>query len=286
LSENPAIFPHFLRNIVRVGEESGQLELALQQLAAFYELDDQTLKRLRTAMRYPVMVLLTIVVAFTIVNIVVLPAFAKFFAQYHATLPWMTRLLLGLSHFIVQYGVWIVAFMVAGSIAILHYVRSPEGQYRWDQTQLRIPIVGQIFQRILFARFARCLAMVLRTDMVLSQGLLLTADAINNAFFKKRILLMQESIQHGENMLTAATKINFFSPLVLQMLAVGEEAGSLSNMLEEIADFYESEVDYDLKKLSDALEPFLLFIVAIMVFILAIGIFMPMWRMSSVILHH
>ncbi|BED87886.1 MSHA biogenesis protein MshG [Pseudoalteromonas sp. MM1] len=277
------VFSRLTISMVKVGEGSGRLEDAFYQLAIYFEKEQETRKRIKAAMRYPTFVILALLVAMIILNIFVIPTFASMFEKFDAELPLMTQVLIGTSNFFVNYW-WLLALMlVGGVIAWRRYLNTSAGRFNWDQHKLKIPFVGDILKRTLLGRYSQSLAMVLRSGVPMTTGLSLTAHAVDNSYMEKAIITMRQDIEKGDSLLRASRSSELFSQLVLQMVAVGEETGRVDELLQEAADFYEREVDYDLRSLTAKIEPILTVFVAIMVLILALGIFMPMWNMMSAI---
>ena len=277
------VFSRLTISMVKVGEGSGRLEDAFYQLAIYFEKEQETRKRIKAAMRYPTFVILALLVAMIILNIFVIPTFASMFEKFDAELPLMTQILIGTSNFFVNYW-WLLALMlVGGVVAWRRYLNTSAGRFKWDHHKLKIPFVGDILKRTLLGRYSQSLAMVLRSGVPMTTGLSLTAHAVDNSYMEKAIITMRQDIEKGDSLLRASRSSELFSQLVLQMVAVGEETGRVDELLQEAADFYEREVDYDLRSLTAKIEPILTVFVAIMVLILALGIFMPMWNMMSAI---
>lgn len=283
MQSHPRVFSALFIAIIHVGENTGRLEEAFLQLSNYFTFEMETRKRIQTALRYPMMVLMFLAGAMVILNLKVIPVFAGMFERFHVELPLTTRILLATSHFFVTWWWGMLATAVGGAIAWTWWVRSPSGEVRWGAWQLRIPIFGSIIQRSLLARFARSFAMMLRAGVPLNQGLGLVSGAVDNAFVALRIKEMRSGVERGESLLRCAAASHLFTPLVMQMFAVGEETGQVEELMQEAADYYEREVDFDLRSLTARLEPILLVIVAVMVLILALGIFTPMWDMYSVV---
>jgi MSHA biogenesis protein MshG len=228
-------------------------------------------------------VMIAIVIAMVIMNIVVIPIFADMFLSFGAELPLMTRILLATSNFFMTKWPFLLVGITLIIFLLIKYLRTENGRYRWDKTKLKLPIVGSIFERTLLGRFARSFSMMLVSGVPLTSALNLVAEAVNNAFMSERILSMRKNIEKGESLSRVASSSKLFTPLVLQMINVGEETGRVDELLAEVAEFYEREVDYDLKSLTSKIEPILISIVAGMVLILALGIFTPMWDMMGAI---
>ena len=277
------VFNRLMISIVVVGESTGKLEDAFLQLATYFEQEHETRKRIKAAMRYPTFVIIALAVAMFILNIFVIPTFAEMFSKFNAELPLMTRILIGTSNFFVAYWHLLIIAITVTFFAIKSYLNTPVGRRKWDKVKLKIPMVGGIIERSLLARYSRSFAMILRAGVPMTTGLSLVAEAIDNAFMEEKVIDMRRSIEKGESLLRASKSSELFTQLVLQMVAVGEETGRVEELLQEAAEFYEREVDFDLKSLTAKIEPILISFVAAMVLVLALGIFTPMWDMMSAI---
>lgn len=282
LSKHPDIFDSLFINIVNVGESSGRLEIAFQQLSGYMELEKDTRRRISSAVRYPVFVLTAISIAIVVLNIFVIPVFADLFSKFGADLPWATKILIGTSNFFLEEWPFIIIFSLGAVIGIRYYINTEAGRFKLDRFKLCIPLIGSILERAILARFSRSFALMLNSGVPLIQALELSSQAVGNSFVAKNIRGMREGIQRGESLLRSGVQSEMFTPLVLQMIQVGEETGQVDEMLNEVADFYEQEVDYDLKNLSSYIEPILIACIAGLVMILALGIFLPMWDMMNV----
>ncbi|GMM68677.1 type II secretion system F family protein [Alteromonas sp. MTD1] len=277
------IFTRLTISVVVVGENTGKLDDVFLQLALYFEREQETRKRIKSALRYPTFVIIALVIAMFILNLFVVPVFTQMFERFNTELPIMTRVLIGTSDFFVNYW-WLLLIGIVGAIVVVkQYVNSEVGRLKWDRTKLKLPVVGSIIERSLLSRYSRSFSMILRAGVPLTAGLSLTADAVDNAFMQQRIREMRQGIEKGESLLRVSKNSELFSTLVLQMVAVGEETGRLEPLLEESADYYEREVDFDLKSLTAKIEPILIGFVAVMVLILALGIFTPMWNMMSAV---
>ncbi len=283
MQAHPRVFSSLFVAIIHVGENTGQLEEAFLQLANYFELELETRKRIKTAMRYPSFVLIAIGIAMVILNIMVIPVFAGMFAKFGVELPLATRILLATSHFFVHYWWVMLGVLLAMVFGWQRWVSTIKGKLTWHRWQLKLPIVGTIIERSLLARFARSFSMMLKAGVPLNTALSLVADAVDNAWMAGRIRDMRAGIERGESLLRTAGSSGLFTPLVMQMIAVGEETGQVDDLLHEAAEYYEREVDYDLKSLTARIEPILIGIVAVMVLILALGIFTPMWDMMRAV---
>lgn len=281
LNRHPKIFTSLFVSIIHVGENTGQLDGSFMKLATYFEREQETRKRIKAAMRYPSFVIAAIGVAMIILNIFVIPTFANMFSKLGADLPLATRILIGSSEFFLNYWPHMLVAFVGIIIGLRSYLKTAQGKYFWDKRKLRIPIVGSIIERSILSRFTHSFAIVLKAGVPMTSGLSLVADAVDNTYMRDKILTMRSGIEGGESLLRTGLQSKLFTPLVLQMIAVGEESGKVDELLEEVGDYYEREVDYDLSTLTAKIEPLLLMIVAGMVLILALGIFTPMWDMAS-----
>lgn len=281
LNAHPKVFNTLFVSMISVGENTGQLDQAFRQLSVYLELERETRKRIKQATRYPLFVLSAMAVALVVINLFVIPAFSKVFAQFKADLPWATQILIGTSQFFQDFW-WLLALLFGGSLfGFFKWIETDAGALKWDQIKLRLPIVGGIFERIALARFTRTFAMMYRAGVPLLQTLSINSASVGNRYIGQAILAMREGIERGEALTRTASASGLFTPLVLQMMAVGEETGALDDLFVEVADFYEQEVDYDLKQLADAIEPILIVAMGVLVLILALGVFLPMWELAS-----
>jgi MSHA biogenesis protein MshG len=282
LSQHKDVFDDMFINIISVGENSGKLEMAFKQMNAYLELEKDTRRRIGTATRYPMFVMVAIAIAVVVLNYFVIPVFADLFTKFNAELPWATRVLIGSSAFFRDHWLLILVIVIVSIFSIRYYINTTEGRIFWDRLKLKVPIIGSILSRATLARFSRSFALMLNSGVPLINALELSSQSVGNAYVGGNIRSMRTGIQRGESLLRSAIQSKMFTPLVLQMIQVGEETGQVDEMLVEVAEFYEQEVDYDLKNLSSYIEPILITFIAGLVMILALGIFLPMWDMMSV----
>ena len=282
MRRHPRVFSQFYVSMVRVGEMTGGLEQVFLLLFNHLEFEKEIKDRVSKAMNYPAFVVVVMGVALVIVNIFVIPAFAKMFAGFKTELPLMTRILLEFSGFMINHWAILLAGMVGGFLAFTFYVRSAAGRYVWDRFKLRVPIAGKIVLKATLARFARALSLALRSGVPMVQSMAVVAQTVDNAYVSQRIEQMRAGVERGESVRRTAMTAGVFTPVVLQMIAVGEESGELKDLLGEVADMYQKEIEYDLKNLSGQIEPVLVIFLGILVLILALGVFLPIWDLGSV----
>jgi MSHA biogenesis protein MshG len=283
LARHPKIFSSLYVSMVRVGENTGRLEESYLRIAQYLELEKETRQRIKAALRYPTFVIVAIAIAIGIINIFVIPAFANLFAKANVPLPWQTRLLIGTSNFFVTWWPALLAGIIGGIAGFRFYINTDKGRYWWDKNKLKIPLAGDIIYRATLGRFCRAFAMSLTSGVPLIQAMTVVSRSVDNEYIGDHILNMRNGIERGESLTRTASVTGMFTPLVIQMLAVGEETGEVDAMLEHVADYYEREVDYDIKNLSASIEPIMIVAIGILVLILALGVFLPMWDLATVV---
>ena len=277
----PAVFTHFMVSLVRVGELTGRLDEVFLHLYEFFAFEKKMREDIKAALRYPMIVILALAVAMFIVNLFVIPAFSKIFASFKIQLPLMTRILMGTSELFVAYWPLMIVALVAAVLGLRLYVGTPAGRYRWDGLKLRLPVVGELVHKATLARFARSFALSGKSGVPIVQALAVVANVVDNAYLESRILQMRDGIERGESILRTAVATGVFNPVVLQMVAVGEETGEIDALMTEIADMYEREVTLEVEGLTAKLEPILLVVMGVLVLILALGVFLPMWDLAA-----
>jgi MSHA biogenesis protein MshG len=280
MARHGAVFDRFFVSMVRVGESTGQLTEVFASLHEHLEFQRHMREQIAAALRYPKFVIGAMVMAVAVINLFVIPAFAKVFDNLHAELPLMTRLLLGASNvFLSAWPLMLIALVLA-VLAWRRAVATPRGRLWWDRWKLRLPIAGRVLRKGALARACRSLGLVLRSGVPVLEGLSLAAAVTENAHMEGAILGMRSAVEHGESVLAASRKAGIFTPIVLQMVMVGEESGTLEEMLDEVGALYQREVEYELKTMSQQIEPILIFVLGAMVLVLALGVFMPMWDLG------
>ncbi len=285
MRRHPKVFSPFYVSMVQVGEMTGMLDETFIRLYDHLEFERDMRERIKTAMRYPTFVMLAMAIAIVIVNLFVIPAFAKVFEGFHAELPLMTKMLIGFSGFMVNYWILMLAVAAAAVLGFRSYINTPDGHYKWDRYKFKLPIAGKIILKSTLARFARSIALSFKSGMPILQGLSVVSMVVDNEFMRDRIEQMREGVERGESILRTAVAAGMFNPVVLQMIAVGEETGDLDGLMFEVADMYQREVEYDVKTLSSQIEPILIVFLGILVLILALGVFLPMWDLGKAAMH-
>ncbi|MFG6487695.1 type II secretion system F family protein [Roseateles sp. BYS78W] len=280
-ARHPTVFSPFYIAMTRVGELTGRLTEVFQRLAAHLEFELDIRARIKQALRYPTMVIFAMAIALVVINLFVLPKFADVFAHFKAELPLMTRILLGFSGWTVTWWPLVAATGIGLALAWRNWIATASGRYAWDRFKLRLPIAGDIVLKATLARFARSFALASSSGVPISQAMTVVAQTVDNAYIGARIEQMRDGVERGESISRCATATGVFTPIVLQMIAVGEETGELDTLMTEIAQMYERETDYAIKGLSAAIEPILLAIIGALVLVLALGVFLPLWNLGQ-----
>lgn len=281
LARHPDIFPPLYVSIIRVGEETGTLEASFRRLAEYLQQDQEMQDRIKAALRYPAIVMCVIAAALCVLTMFVIPKFEPLFRQLGNDIPWPTLAIMAVSQFAQRFWYVVIVALVGAALALRRYVRTESGRFRWDSLKLRLPVIGKLVHEGSLARIARSLSISMTAGMPVIATLRIIAQAAGNEYMAQRVVRLREEVERGEPISRAAASVGMFPPLVIQMLATGEETGDISGLLDEVAGFYEREVDYALKNLSAAIEPLLIIAVGGIVCVMALGVMLPMWEMIS-----
>lgn len=279
----PEVFSPIYISMIHIGETTGKLDDALLKLIAHLEMERETRKRIKAALRYPLMVISAISVAMVVITLFVIPSFTSVFNKLGADLPVATQILIAVSDFMQHWWHLLAAVLILTFLALRQYIKTDNGALWWDRKKLKIPLIGSIFERIALSRFSRSFAMMMAAGVPVLQCLAVVSDSVGNRFIGRAVNGMLSGVERGDRLTNTASATGLFTPLVLQMLAVGEETGAVDKLLDDVADFYDQEVDYELKQLADAIEPLLLAFLGALVLVLALGVFLPIWELGSAI---
>jgi len=285
LARHPDIFSPLFISMVRVGESTGTLDNSFMRLCEYLSQDQDVQDRVKTAVRYPMIVCGVIGLSIAVITIFVIPNFAPLFKVLGNDIPWPTRVIMGTSDLVRSHGVAIVAGIFLAIFAFKRHIATEAGRYRWDRFKLRIPILGELLHLSILSRVTRSLSISLEAGLPMIQALTLLARSAGNEYLSERLLRLRDAVERGEALSHAAGGAGIFTPLVLQMVLVGEETGELTRLLEEVSGYYQREVDFRLRNLTAMLEPILIIGVGGMVLILALGVFLPMWNMIGKVGH-
>ena len=285
MHKHPTVFQPFFVNMIRVGETTGRLDDVFIRLFQHLEFEKEMRERVKGALRYPSFVILALISALAVINVMVIPAFAKVYKSSNADLPLMTQILIGTSEWTIAYWPFLIGLAIAGFIGFRAWRRTPDGQYTWDRWLLKFPIAGKIVHKAALARFAKGLSMTYQTGIPIVQGLTNAAQIVDNTFIGSRIEQMRNGVERGDSITRSARTTGVFTPVVLQMMSVGEETGELDKLLQEIGEMYQREVEYEIKTLSEQVEPILIVGLGIIVLVVALGVFLPIWDLGKTMLH-
>jgi MSHA biogenesis protein MshG len=281
LSRHPEAFSPFYISMVRVGELTGRLEEVFLRLFNHMEFEKFMREQVKSALRYPSFVVGAMALAIVVINLVVIPAFAKVYQGLKTELPLLTKILIGFSNFMVAWWPVMLGALVLAVLGFRYWIATPRGRMTWDRLKLRVPIAGPIVLKATLARFSRSFALAIRSGVPAVQALTMVANTVENVFVGRKIEAMREGVERGDSVLRTAVATGIFTPIVLQMVAVGEETGSLDDLMSEIADMYQRDVEYDLKSLASQIEPILIVCLGVLVLILALGVFLPIWDLGT-----
>jgi MSHA biogenesis protein MshG len=285
MRRHPKVFSPFYVSMVQVGEMTGMLDQTFLRLYEHLEFEKEMRERIKSALRYPTFVVIAMAIALVIVNLFVIPAFAKVFEGFHTELPMMTKVLLGFSQFMVVSWPILLAALIGAVVGFRSWTNTVDGRYKWDRYKFELPIAGPIIKKATLARFARSLALSFKSGIPIVQALNTVGMVVDNEYMRSKVEQMRDGVERGESILRTAHATGVFNPTVMQMIAVGEETGDMDGLMFEVAGMYERDVEYDVKNLSAQIEPIMIVGLGVMVLILALGIFLPMWDLGKAALH-
>ncbi|MDO8603302.1 MAG: type II secretion system F family protein [Candidatus Omnitrophota bacterium] len=285
LSKFPSIFSNIYINMIRSGEAAGMLDDVLDKLANLLEYEHDIKMKVKQAIRYPMLVMITLSIAFPVLILFVIPKFSALFARFNTELPLPTRLLLGVHFMLSHYWPFIIAGMIAVIIGFRRFINTSSGRYKWDGVKLKIPVFGQLFLKMSLSRFSRMTALLLASGIPILNTLEIIKNSLGNMVIADSIDNIIIGIGEGKGIAEPMKLTGLFPGIVVQMVKIGEETGKINELLLKVSDYYDAQVDYAVKNLTVLIEPILIFVLGIMVLIMALGIFMPMWDLISVFKH-
>lgn len=281
LSKYPLIFSNLFIGLVRAGEVGGVLDESLDRLATFLEKDMELRRKVKSAMTYPTLVMVAAIGIVTFLVTFILPKFMKIFQDFGVTLPAPTAFLMALSHFMTSKWYLMIGGIMLFRIAFAKYTRTKTGKRQWDWCKLKMPIFGGLNHKIAVARFSRTLGTLMSSGVPILQALETVAGAIDNDILSAAVLDARTAIREGERIGDPLERSGMFPPMVVQMISIGEETGALDQMLEKIAEFYESEVEAQLEGLAAALEPLMIVFLGGVVGFIVVAMFLPLISIIS-----
>jgi len=285
LAKYPDLFSDLYVNMVKAGEASGALEDMLRRLAEFEEKDIENRSKIKSATRYPLMTLGALFCAFLIIVNLVIPKFAGVFGQFNKTLPLPTRIMLGLSYVMRHYWFLIIATVAAVIYLFIRYINTKKGRLIWDTFKLKVPIFGPLVSMLIMSRFARTMSILLKSGLPVLQVLDMSARTVGNARISMVVDSVSVNVREGKGISGPMGLSGLFPPMVVQMVAIGEETGKVDELLLKVSDYYDQQSDYMMKNLSVMIEPVFVLCLGAMVLTVALSIFLPMWNLISVFNH-
>ena len=281
LEKYPKIFSPLYCSMIRAGEISGSVPMVLERLVYIIEHETKVKSDIKSALRYPKIVVFALSIAFVILLTFVVPVFAAMFNKAGLTLPWPTKLAMLLYYILKNYWYLIVVVIAAIIFGLATYFKTDQGRLMKDSLLLEIPIIGPLFKKSAMSRFASIFAILQTSGVPIMQSLTILSDTIGNAAISKAFDHVRERIQEGQGISAPLKSAKYFTPMVIDMIAIGEESGNIDEMLREITKHYDDEVSYAVQGLTDAIGPILIVGLAAVVGFFALAIFMPMWDLTK-----
>jgi len=281
LSKHPRVFNEIYVSTIRIGEEGGVLDEVIERLIALLEHETETKAALKQAVRYPLMVVGGIVICFGVSVVFVLPRFGELYGRFETNLPLPTRILLMVNDVIQNHMVLILVGIVLVVGLAVWGLRSERGKQKWDELKLKLPIVGPLFVRIAVTRFARMFATLDRCGIPVLKTLEIVADSVGNIVIAREVMQQRESVRRGKSISEPLKDSKYFPPLVSEMLSIGEATGSMEEVLGAVSDHYDREINYTIKNLTTLIEPVITIVMGVFILFMALAVFMPMWKMST-----
>jgi len=281
MTKYPEVFTPVYVNMIRAGETSGMLGQTLDRFVTLADREMRTRQRVKEATRYPKIVLLSLTIAFGVLIAFVIPRFAEVFSRFNTPLPLPTRVMIGINNVFHTYWYIVLVALLGIPFLIRHYIRTPQGKYLWDRFKIRIPVFGPLFLKIALSRFAYIFVMLNRSGIPILQTLSITSSTIDNVILSQSIEEIGKKVREGSSLTDAMSESGRFTPLVIQMLSVGESSGTLDEMLMRVTEYYDIEVENSIKKLSTYVEPTLTLFLGVVVLFLALAVFLPWWNLAS-----
>ncbi len=284
ISKHPVQFDELYRNLVRAGEGAGVLETVLDTVATYKENIEALKRKIKKALFYPAMVVVVAILVSCIMLIYVVPQFEDVFKGFGAELPAFTQMIVNASRFMVSYW-WLMLIISIGTVVglLFAYKRSPKMQHTLDRLVLKVPVIGAIMNNSAVARFARTTAVTFKAGVPLVEALGIVAGATGNKVYEEAVLRMRDDVSVGYPVNMAMKQVNLFPHMVIQMTAIGEEAGALDTMLFKVAEYFEQEVNNAVDALSSLLEPLIMVFIGTIVGGMVIGMYLPIFKLGAVV---
>jgi type IV pilus assembly protein PilC len=277
VAQHADVFPEFYITILRSAELTGHVDSVLDQLAAYMERDEAARKKIKSAMTYPIVILVVAAIAVTVIAAFALPRFKEFFQSLDAKLPLTTRILLSITNFLTDYGVFLVLGLIAFVVVFWMWLRTDRGRHARDRFLLHAPVIGELVQYTIVERFCRILSSMIKSGVQVPDAMEVAAGGTSNLIYQEALEKAREAMLRGEGMAAPITATGLFPGGVCQMMRVGEDTGTLDDQLETAAGFYGKEVEYKLDRLTSLFEPVLILVVGLIVGFVAIALVQAMY---------
>ncbi|MDZ5130627.1 type II secretion system F family protein [Clostridium perfringens] len=275
------VFPNLLTSMIDAGERSGNLDIILKRMAEYYEKETKIRGKIKSAMIYPIVLGVVAIIAIIFILTFVMPTFVQMFEENNVDLPMSTKMVLGTSKMLGKYGIIIFLILVTAIILLGKYLKSEEGQYKLSSINLKIPVIKKLTQKIIVSRFTRTMGIVSSSGMSLVTSIEIVASVVGNKIAEKELLKVKEKVLKGEGLGDSIMNIKIFPPMLASMVKVGEEAGSLDSILDKTADFYDDELEREIKTATALIEPSMIVLMGIIIGFLLISILTPMFKMYN-----
>jgi len=283
LDHHPKVFNKLFVNSVYAGEMSGSLDEVLERMASVLKHDAETRKKVKSALKYPIFVVCAMVAAFLVIMVMVVPKFAMIFSSFDMELPLPTKILMGLSSFVQTYILYILIGLVGSTGGFYWFVKTPGGRWWFDTFKMKIPVIGDLIKKSAMARFTTMFETLNRSGLPILQTLNTVSAAVGNVVIEKTIKEVASGVEKGQGIAGAMKRFDLFPPMVVRMIAIGEQSGSLDDMLGSVANHFDIEVEYAIDGLTSMIEPVLTVVLGGAVVVMAFGIFLPMWDMVGAV---
>ncbi len=281
MSKHPDVFSTVYLNMIRAGETSGRLGESLDRYVTLADRELRSRQKVKEATRYPKIVVISVIIAFIVLLAFVIPRFAQVFAQFNTTLPLPTRIMIGVNDFFHDYWYLILPVLLFTPIFLKRYIQTEKGKVFWDRLKTRVPGFGHLFVIAALSRFAHTFVMLNKSGIPILQTLEATSTTINNVVISQSIREMSQQIREGRSLADSMRETGRFTPLVIQMVGVGETTGTLDEMLIRITEYYDIELENAIKKMTTYIEPVLTLFMGVVVLFLALAVFLPWWNMAK-----
>ena len=275
------VFPNLLTSMIDAGERSGNLDIILKRMAEYYEKETKIRGKIKSAMIYPIVLGVVAIIAITFILTFVMPTFVQMFEENNVDLPISTKMVLGTSKMLGKYGIIIFLILATAIILLGKYLKSEEGQYKLSSINLKIPVIKKLTQKIIVSRFTRTMGIVSSSGMSLVTSIEIVASVVGNKIAENELLKVKEKVLKGEGLGDSIMNIKIFPPMLASMVKIGEEAGSLDSILDKTADFYDDELEREIKTATALIEPSMIVLMGIIIGFLLISILTPMFKMYN-----